>query len=76
MIATPMGMKITPTTIKQLITHLGVRMGCHALSFCCLNAESEGRLLAEAAGGAIVKYFKFLLGPAPIQTDESLGLGL
>ncbi len=37
---TPTGMKIMARTIKEPITHLGVRIGCQALSRCCLNAVS------------------------------------
>ncbi|KAI9913264.1 hypothetical protein PsorP6_004959 [Peronosclerospora sorghi] len=33
----PTGIKIRPTTANVLMTQFGVRMGCHALSFCCLN---------------------------------------
>lgn len=36
----PIGMKIRPTTAKVPMTQLGVRIGCHAFSFCCLNGVS------------------------------------
>lgn len=36
----PMGMKMRPTTAKVPMTQLGVRMGCQALSFCCLKGVS------------------------------------
>jgi hypothetical protein len=57
MIATPIGINIAPTTVKQLITHFGVKIGCHAGSFCCLNFDSEGRRdpPAAAVAGGIVR---------------------
>lgn len=36
----PMGMKMRPTTAKVPMTQLGVRIGCQALSFCCLKGVS------------------------------------
>jgi hypothetical protein len=36
-----MGMKMIPTTKKVMITGLGVKIGCHARSRCCLNAVAE-----------------------------------
>jgi len=39
----PIGMKMRPTTAKVPMTQLGVRMGCQALSFCCLNGVSATR---------------------------------
>ena len=40
---TPTGMKMQPMRKKNAITGLGVKIGCHALSRCCLNAESARR---------------------------------
>ena len=56
MIAIPIGINIEPTTVKQLMTHFGVKIGCHAFSFCCLKAESDGRrdpALGPVGGGGI-----------------------
>jgi hypothetical protein len=36
-----MGAKMTPTMKKRGSTVLGVRIGCQALSLCCLNAVSK-----------------------------------
>lgn len=36
----PMGAKMRPMTRRVGRTVLGVRMGCQALSRCCLNAVS------------------------------------
>ena len=40
----PIGMKTMPTMAKVMITAVGVRMGRHALSVCCRNGVSSGRL--------------------------------
>jgi len=43
MIAMPMGRKMRPSPEKSITTFLGVRIGRHTLSFCCLKAELSGR---------------------------------
>ena len=43
--AIPMGTKATPININVPTTQLGVRIGCHAFSRCCLNGESDGLFL-------------------------------
>ena len=40
MMAIPIGMKMTPTAAKSAMTIRGVKIGRHALSVCCLKAES------------------------------------
>lgn len=40
----PSGAKMTARTKRNGITELGVKMGCHALSLCCLNAVLGGFL--------------------------------
>ena len=40
----PMGAKIMPMMKRVGRTVLGVSIGCHALSLCCLNAVSTSRV--------------------------------
>lgn len=36
----PIGMKMSPTSANDPMTQFGVRIGCHAFSFCCLKGVS------------------------------------
>jgi hypothetical protein len=40
-ITTPTGTKMIPITRKVMMTGMGVRMGWHAFSRCCLKAVSD-----------------------------------
>ena len=40
---TPIGTNTIPRIKNVIITGLGVKIGCHALSCCCLNAVSKIR---------------------------------
>ena len=60
--AIPMGTKATPININVPTTQLGVRIGCHAFSRCCLNGESDGLFLFFVAIFAMkINNFHFLI---------------
>ena len=52
MIKHPMGMKTQPTRKKVRMTTLGVRIGRHALSVCCLKGLLSGGGMGPAAAAA------------------------
>lgn len=60
--AIPMGTKATPININVPTTQLGVRIGCHAFSRCCLNGESDGLFLfLVAIFPMMINNFHFLI---------------
>lgn len=48
--ATPRGMNTIPMTKKVIMTGTGVKIGCHALSCCCLNAVAANKVSLSHPG--------------------------
>lgn len=62
----PTGMKMRPISTKLRITAFGVRIGCQALSLCCLKALSgsmshEASTILRTAGSFYPVLFLLLL---------------